>query len=163
MRSLSSAASSSLWCISHINYLHEPRTISSPIMQRCSIDLSSLFLTSLKRFNSASSLWFVLSPGPGSVLVWWHDRHRAAGPDSHVRGPEYRGGRLQPVAEPEEQVADGSYSRSFLPLPKLPQLHRGHTSLPQAPQPCSPPPTRPGVSVALDLGTSGNRSSHYEV
>ncbi len=49
-----------------------------------------------------------VSAGAGAVVVWWLDRHRAAGFTATVRRPEQRDGRLQCVTEPEGQVAYGS-------------------------------------------------------
>ncbi len=49
-----------------------------------------------------------VSTGAGAVVVWWLDRHRAAGFTATVRRPEQRDGHLQCVTEPEGQVAYGS-------------------------------------------------------
>lgn len=55
-----------------------------------------------------SGVWltkYVAHAGPGAVVVWRHDGHRAAGPDPPAGGPQQRGGRLQSATESEEQVA----------------------------------------------------------
>lgn len=61
--------------------------------------------------------------GAGAVVVWWHDRHRAAGFTATVWRPKQRDGRLRCVTEPEDQVAHGS--NTALQTQTIPSIHLG--------------------------------------
>lgn len=88
--------------------------------------------------------------GAGAVVVWWHDRHRAARFTATVWRPEQGDGRLRCVTEPEDQVTHGSSSTALQTQTPPPPSVLGRANVQFWPLEDTTHPTDATLSLSVD-------------